>query len=78
MESITLSVPDETRKLMKEFPDVNWSGFVRKAIEERARELKRIEGLKRELAKEREFDTWAISVVRDGRKGRAQQLRKVA
>lgn len=39
MVSITLSVPKEVRKEMKEFPEVNWSGFIRKCIESKSKEL---------------------------------------
>ena len=77
MVSITLSVPDDTRKLMKRFPEMNWSGFVRKAIEEKAQELSKLESLKMRLAKERDFDDSAIATVRQGRNGRASVLKRL-
>jgi hypothetical protein len=45
MVSITLSVPEETRELMRKFPEVNWSGLVRQCITEKAKKL----ALKQEL-----------------------------
>ena len=33
MVSITLSVPEDVRHKMDMFPEINWSGFVRKSIE---------------------------------------------
>jgi hypothetical protein len=43
MVSITLGVDEQTRKLMKKFSHVNWSGFVREAIREKTLELLRKE-----------------------------------
>ena len=54
MVSITLSVPQETREKMKEFSEVNWSGFVRKAIEQKTVDLTKLEVLKKGLEKEKE------------------------
>ncbi|MEK6937087.1 MAG: hypothetical protein AABW58_03380 [Nanoarchaeota archaeon] len=68
MVSITLSVPEEIRKLMKKFPEVNWSGLVRKTIEEKAKELSLKEELLKKLDKEKEFSDWAVKLVREGRR----------
>ncbi len=68
MVSITLSVPDETRKLMKKFPEVNWSGLIRQYIMEKTKKLSIKEELLRQFNKEKEFDEWAIDVVRKGRR----------
>jgi len=76
MVSITLSVPIGTREKMKEFSEVNWSGFVRKAIEEKAIALEKIECLKKELDKEKGNDDWAVKLQRASRKGRLEELRK--
>ncbi|MFA6419603.1 MAG: hypothetical protein WCW13_02285 [archaeon] len=76
MVSITLSVPQETREKMKEFSEVNWSGFVRKAIEEKAVALAKLECLKKELEKEKEIDDWAVKLQGASRKGRLEELRK--
>ena len=67
MVSITLSVPDDIRKLMKEFPEVNWSALVRKTIidEVKRRELKKelLEGLK----KDKDLIDWSVDLIRKGR-----------
>ena len=76
MVSITLSVPEETREKMKEFSEVNWSGFFRKAIEEKAVALEKLECLKKELEKEKEVNDWAVKLQHASRKGRLEDLRK--
>lgn len=45
MVSITVGVDEQTRKLMKKFPEVNWSGFVRESIREKTQELSKKERL---------------------------------
>ena len=42
---ITVRVPLELKKRMERFPSVNWSDVVRKAIEEKLRELEIREAL---------------------------------
>ncbi|MFH1073138.1 MAG: hypothetical protein V1743_06955 [Nanoarchaeota archaeon] len=76
MVSITVSVPNDTRTLMKQFPEVNWSGFVKKSIEEKARELKELEKLKRNLRTEQETTDWAVKLQHASRQGRIDALRK--
>ncbi len=39
MVSVTLSVPEELKKKMDEFPEMNWSEVARQAIWERATQL---------------------------------------
>ncbi len=68
MVSITISVPEETRKLMKKFPEVNWSGLVRKSIIEKAEKLALKEEMLKQLEKEKEFNEWAVRIVREGRR----------
>ncbi len=68
MVSITISVPEEIRELMKKFPEVNWSGMVRKSIIETTKQLQMKEEILRTLKKEEDFNNWAVEVVRKGRK----------
>lgn len=75
MVSITLSVPEEVRKLMKSFPEMNWSGFVRKQIEEKAMNLTKIEKLKKQLEKEKEVINWSVKLQRVSRSGRLIELK---
>lgn len=76
MVSITLSVPEDTRKLMKKFPEMNWSGFVRKSIDEKARKLAKLEELKKQLESEAEQQSWAVKVLRSSRNGRIEELKR--
>ena len=68
MVSITISVPEEVRELMKKFPEVNWSGLVRRCISQRAKQLEIKEEFVNQLKKEKEFDDWAVNLIRSGRK----------
>ena len=68
MVSITISVPEEVREVMKKSPEVNWSGLVRKAITEKAQQLAIKQELMTELKKEQEFNEWATNLIRKGRK----------
>ena len=61
-------MPEELHKLMKKFPEVNWSGLVRTCITEKARKLAVKQEILRQLGKEKEFNDWAVNLVREGRK----------
>ena len=76
MVSITVSVPEDTRELMDRFPEMNWSGFVRKSIEQKAKMLLEIEELKRRLQAEKHVTDWAVKLQRAARSGRLAELRK--
>lgn len=39
MANLTLSVPEELKKKMEEFQEINWSAVAREAFNERIREL---------------------------------------
>jgi len=67
MVSITLSVPEQIKELMNQFPEVNWSGLVRQAISEKAKKLALKRELFSQLENEREFSDWAVNLVREGR-----------
>ncbi len=76
MVSITVSVSPDIRALMLQFPEVNWSGLVKKTIAEKARELAWKDNMRKKLKEEQEIATWAVDIVRKGRKGRFAQLRR--
>ncbi len=76
MVSITVSVPSETKELMKHFEEMNWSGFVKKSIEEKTKQLRKIEALKKQLSDEKKMDDWAIRLQRTSRSGRIEELKK--
>ena len=76
MVSITVSVPLKTKELMKEFPEMNWSGFVKKSIEEKAKRLTKIDELKKELEGEQDITDWSVKLQRISRSGRLDELKK--
>ena len=78
MVSITLSIPKEVREQMKRFPEINWSGFVRKVVEEKTRQLAWKEELlkKLESPEEKELIDWSVKLQRASRKGRLEELKK--
>jgi len=76
MVSITVSVTPEIRELMQRFPEMNWSGFVKKAISEKAQELAWKDEMLKRLKNEEEFDNWAVEILRKSRKGRYEELKK--
>lgn len=78
MVSLTLSVPEDVRELMKKFPEFNWSAFVRKLIVERARKLAEWEKIKAQLdsEEEQEIIDWSVKLQRASRSGRLDSLKK--
>ena len=74
MVSITMSVPEEVRALMKRFPEVNWSGFVRSSIEEKVKLLAWRQEMARKLKEERQFIDWSVSLGRAAKQGRFRKL----
>ncbi len=74
MVSVTVSVPEETKELMSRFPEMNWSGFVRKSIEEKAKELSWKEGLLQKIKSEELFTKWAVELGREAKKGRFKKV----
>lgn len=76
MVSVTLSIPDEVKKQMDHFGEINWSGFMRKAIIEKTRELTWKEQMLSKLQNEQGMNEWAAEIVRAKRKGRAIDLKE--
>ena len=68
MASITLSVPEELKKAMKQHQEVNWSGLARTTINQKLQSLSLKKQLKHQLKEEQEFDNWATELIRKGRK----------
>jgi len=62
MVSITLSVPKEVREQMKQFPEINWSGFVRASVESKVKQLSWKEKMLKKLESEKEFDALALKI----------------
>jgi len=67
MVSITFSIPEEIRSIMKENPEINWTHIVRNSIEEKAKKLELRKQMLKELKKEEDFNNWAVDLIRKGR-----------
>ena len=76
MVSVTLSVPQEVKEKMEKFPEINWSGFIRRAIEEKTKEMSWKEELFKKLKDEEDLDDWAVKLQRASRKGRYEELKR--
>ena len=62
MVSITLSVPNRVRELMKRFPEINWSAFVRSSIEKKVEQLSWKEEMLANLKQEDESGYTDLSI----------------
>lgn len=76
MVSVTLAIPGEIKSKMEQFSEINWSGFIRKAIIEKAQELELKEKLKKQLEKEEDTNKWALELEAKSRKNRINELKK--
>jgi len=76
MVSITLSVPEKTKKLMNQFPEINWSGYIRKRIMQKVDELQWEQRMLEKLKKDQALSDWGIDLVEKDRKKRVKELRK--
>ena len=78
MATITLSVPEDTREKMRQFPEINWSGLVRKTIEEQIKQLTWKQEMLKKLKEEDAsgFTQWTIDMGRKVNKGVAERLKK--
>lgn len=77
MVSITLSVPAEVKAKMDEFPEMNWSGLVRQTLVKTTEELDWRKRMLQKAKEEESMNAWIVELVRKGRKGRADELRKM-
>jgi len=76
MVSVTLSVSKETRALMKKFPEINWSAFIRKSIENKVKKLSWREEMLKKLKQEESFSEWSVKAQRESRENRLEELKK--
>jgi negative regulator of sigma E activity len=75
MPAITLSVPQETKEIMDSFSEINWSGFVRKAIIEKTKELEWKEEMLKKLKGEAAFEKETVELGRKLNKGIAKKMK---
>ena len=76
MVSITLSVSEKTKKLMNQFPEINWSGYIRKRIMQKVDELQWEQRMLEKLKKDQALSDWGINLVEKDREKRVKELRK--
>ncbi len=77
MVSITVSVPEDVREIMNKFPEMNWSGFVRKSIIDKAQNLEKFEAMKKRfIVEEKEITDWSVKLQRTSRSGRLEELKR--
>jgi len=46
MATFTVSIPEELKKKLNEYPEINWAEYLKKIFEQRIIELKKFEELK--------------------------------
>ena len=76
MVSITLSVPEEVKEKMEQFPEMNWSGFIKKVIIEKTKELSWKEEMLKKLKAEESITQWSLNLQKKSREKRAEELNK--
>lgn len=75
MVSITLAIPEEVKRKMERFREVNWSGFIRRKIIEKTDELSWKEKMLKKLEEEKEITEWAVNLQRRAREKRYKELK---
>ncbi len=76
MVSVTLSIPEDIKRRMEHFSEINWSGFIRKVIIEKTEELSWKEEMLKKLEQDKEFEDWCVEMGRRVNKGVAERLKK--
>ncbi len=76
MVSVTLSVPPEVKKDMERFDEINWSGFIRKAVIEKTKQMKWREQMLKKVKEEEPLTKWAVETFSASRMKRLKELRK--
>lgn len=76
MPTITLSIPQEIKDIMDSFSEINWSGFVRKAIIEKAKELEWREEMLKKLKTETNFEKDSVELGRQVNENIIKRMKK--
>ena len=74
--SITLSIPEEIKRKMEKYPEVNWSGYVRSAIEQKVAGLEWKERTLSKLREEADYTGWTVEYGRKVKKEAYKKLKK--
>ena len=61
---------------MNQFPEINWSGYIRKRIMEKVDELQWEQRMLEKLKKDQALSDWGIDLVEKDREKRVKELRK--
>ena len=62
MPNITLSLSEEIKRKMEEFPEINWSALIKKYLEAKLSRLIWKEQMLKQLESEKEFDEEALRI----------------
>ncbi len=76
MVSVTLSVPEDVKHKMDRFHEINWSGFIRRLIEQKVKQLSWRDEMLKKLEKDKEFEEWCVEMGEKVNKGIADRLKK--
>jgi len=76
MVSVTLSIPKEVKELMSRFSEMNWSGWIRKSIENKAKQLAWKEEMLKKLKQDKEFEDWSVKMGSKVNEGIIKSLKK--
>ena len=76
MVNITLSINEELKQKMEQFPEINWSGLVRKIIEEEIKKRLWKEEMLKKLESEKDFTAWTVELGRKVKKDIVKRLKK--
>ena len=76
MVSVTLSVSEDVKNKMGRFSDINWSGFIRRSIEQKVKQLSWREEMLKKLEKDKDFEEWCTEMGEKVNKGVAERLKK--
>lgn len=74
MVNVTLSVPEELKKRMEQFPEINWSEVARQAIKEKAVQLAVLKSI---ASKSKLTEKDALELGRKVNKGLAKRYREL-
>lgn len=74
MVNITLSIDENLKKKMEQFPEINWSGLIRRLLEEKTRQFQLREQLKETFKKEGAFTKWSVELGRKAKRGRLRKI----
>jgi hypothetical protein len=76
MPNITLSLSEELKRKMEEFPEVNWSGLMKKYLESRVEKLAWKDKMLKYLENEKSFEEEAIIIGNKMKRNAWEKLKK--